>query len=978
MPQEITATNPTTGETVVYRNGEWVPYDGEPAPVAAPTATNPQTGETVVLENGEWIPLSEAGDNGIYPTMGERGTEANPYDLNAITPEEALQLRKGMWVRNGDQVYALPADPERGPQRIGDVRTDQGIIVRPQDTNQLADVGRGLWSGIQEGAAGLVGLPRALEDFGTSAGDFALRKVLGDDALAFVERGRAAGEQYREDNRLANIGALPSAEGVLDARAALVGGPTYQPQTTAGEYANTIGEFLPNAAVPGGVIRKAASVLVPGVLSEAGGQIGERLDQQSETGPDVEPWLRLAGGVVGGVGTGIRLGGGAERVVRNATGNVDQAALDMAAALRARSPVPLTNAEALQQVTGGATGMGRVQRIAEGASQGLGPMMAQRPQATQQALADVLNQIGPEVAPSNVAGRAQESASGVLDTMRRRVNDSAEPFYDRLPGQSLPPEQYARLAENPSYALALDAVRNNPEIAPLLQAELPMDQATRMLRAQQQGFTVPAFHETTPEGLAGITAEGFSLVPRQAGAGDFQMPIGVFTKPTGQSIGVGGDRAVQMPLLIRAPQTQTFADRAELSQLLRQNPDYGAAVNRLEDTNAVFGRLGKLADEAWDRTRNTPEGDVVDAMDNDLMRLWKSSEIGAGEEARQAATADLRARGLDAITVRSDRGTGGRDVATTVVFDPENVRSRFDPFAAPTPDNDLNVINRVIQQLDTMETQARPGVMNPQGNNTLAAQRETAAGLARALASEVSPDFATARQTVATGREAFVEPLRRGPIGAIANQSDVTPNLGGQTQALFPTQPFEGQAAETARALRLMGETDPNIARDLTRQFLAREGAEAMQSNVGGPNQFGGAGFAARVAGNPLQEQTLMQAVDVAAPSASPDFRNLMEGLRATGQRHRAGSETAFNQEILGDLRGGNVGANAISLLNPTQIPARVGRALDDWTARRNADRLSEILMSDPEEFARIVQRANQGNAQGLRFATALAASGER
>ena len=61
MPQEVTATNPQTGETLVLRNGAWVPMDA--APEAAPTATN-AAGETVVFEGGEWIPLENAGDTG--------------------------------------------------------------------------------------------------------------------------------------------------------------------------------------------------------------------------------------------------------------------------------------------------------------------------------------------------------------------------------------------------------------------------------------------------------------------------------------------------------------------------------------------------------------------------------------------------------------------------------------------------------------------------------------------------------------------------------------------------------------------------------------------------------------------------------------------------------------------------------------------------------------------------------------------------
>lgn len=49
----------------------------------------------------------------------------------------------------------------------------------------------------------------------------------------------------------------------------------YSPQTGAGRYAGAIGEFLPGAVAPGGIVRKAAQVVVPAVLSETAGHAAE-------------------------------------------------------------------------------------------------------------------------------------------------------------------------------------------------------------------------------------------------------------------------------------------------------------------------------------------------------------------------------------------------------------------------------------------------------------------------------------------------------------------------------------------------------------------------------------------------------------------------------------------------------------------------------------------------------------------------------
>jgi hypothetical protein len=65
----------------------------------------------------------------------------------------------------------------------------------------------------------------------------------------------------------------------------------YQPQTTAGEYAGTVGEFLPAAiGGPAGLARRAGVAVTAGLGSEAAGQATE--------GTDLEPYARITGALV--------------------------------------------------------------------------------------------------------------------------------------------------------------------------------------------------------------------------------------------------------------------------------------------------------------------------------------------------------------------------------------------------------------------------------------------------------------------------------------------------------------------------------------------------------------------------------------------------------------------------------------------------------------------------------------------------------
>lgn len=107
-----------------------------------------------------------------------------------------------------------------------------------------------------------------------------------------------------------------------------VTGELYKPQTTAGEYARTIGEFAPGIlGGPGSIgARALTNVVAPAVLSEAAGQLTQ--------GTAAEPWARLAGAVAAPVG----LSGARRALTPNAINPERQAA----AAVLQSEGVPLT------------------------------------------------------------------------------------------------------------------------------------------------------------------------------------------------------------------------------------------------------------------------------------------------------------------------------------------------------------------------------------------------------------------------------------------------------------------------------------------------------------------------------------------------------------------------------------------------------------------------------------------------------------
>lgn len=138
----------------------------------------------------------------------------------------------------------------------------------PQDQpSTLYDVGASLASGIGRGTAGLVGLPGTIGDAINNGLSWAT-------GLPQLPQSQFSGGS------------------ITDAANAVTGDAlAYDPKTTAGEYAGTVGEFLPGAAIGGGSISNLLRFgVLPGVASEAAGQATE--------GTATEPYARIAAALI--------------------------------------------------------------------------------------------------------------------------------------------------------------------------------------------------------------------------------------------------------------------------------------------------------------------------------------------------------------------------------------------------------------------------------------------------------------------------------------------------------------------------------------------------------------------------------------------------------------------------------------------------------------------------------------------------------
>ena len=177
------------------------------------------------------------------------------------------------------------------------------------------------------------------------------------------------------------------------------------------------------------------------------------------------------------------------------------------------------------------------------------------------------------------------------------------------------------------------------------------------------------------------------------------------------------------------------------------------------------------------------------------------------------------------------------------------------------------------------------------------------------VADNVSPDYKTARGIVEDKTRRLLEPLKAGPLGTIANSSDVA----GLRSAIIPQgkNVLERQDREIRKAMGLLSSVDGQTARDAVRVASGAEKNAAFTPRtvvMEGGDFYGGSRFANAVGAQGQQRKNFLAAVDaVSGRDAAKEVNTTLDALAATGYRPATGSRTAFNAQDMADLRGTSI-----------------------------------------------------------------------
>lgn len=200
-----------------------------------------------------------------------------------------------------------------------------GVTAPEPEKPLLAWEPEQLVQGAERGAAGIIGLPGEISNLLDSGAEnlavYAAHPNASPDQHGMLVRDLQARRQAAREQRqqsgspsLDDVG-LPGFNDVnqfVDTNITPIGRQS-EPRSVAGQYLRTVGEFAPNALIPGSNAVRAARVIAPAFASETAGQIAH------EYAPESEGAARILGGLGGGLATETAIAANAARPPRAAS-----------------------------------------------------------------------------------------------------------------------------------------------------------------------------------------------------------------------------------------------------------------------------------------------------------------------------------------------------------------------------------------------------------------------------------------------------------------------------------------------------------------------------------------------------------------------------------------------------------------------------------------------------------------------------------
>jgi len=378
------------------------------------------------------------------PVFHVTGPDGHIYEVNApegTTEQDAIAYAQKNMAATSEAVKPEPSMLDNLRFRAGQLNTGavQGlagladsVIDFPKNLYNLGRIGAGIVSGsVNDLTGGRVG---------TS---------FGDQAIPGNFYNPEAGVYGTKSGNLSVLSNAAHDAGLIDDK--------YAPKDLQGRALNFTGNVIGGGGLlPTGEGNAIKSAILPSIGAFAGQEAAHQIAPDS---PMASIAGTLAGGFAGGLPKLVRptINSTASRIIGDATPEQ----LDQARRLTATGQV--TAPEALSYVTGSTAGP-KIQRTLEGTAGGsevLGPYMAQRTPANAQQIAQLADQISPDMAvrdPSRTGEFVQQAAAQRIKQEAAARTAAVKPFYDMAKTENLSPGQVTDIASS----LANSAMEQGP------------------------------------------------------------------------------------------------------------------------------------------------------------------------------------------------------------------------------------------------------------------------------------------------------------------------------------------------------------------------------------------------------------------------------------------------------------------------------------------------------------------------------------
>ncbi|MFC2707978.1 MAG: hypothetical protein ACFNZL_07090, partial [Neisseria sp.] len=181
---------------------------------------------------------------------------------------------------------------------------------------------------------------------------------------------------------------------------------------------------------------------------------------------------------------------------------------------------------------------------------------------------------------------------------------------------------------------------------------------------------------------------------------DFETPTGIFTKSSGEKIGLGN---IQMPLFANIRNPLAFGDRVEILAFLQRNvPGFSQLHDEFADVDVSFAdklaeaesRDDALLDALLAGVEDTGlRGEILDDFDSrseasKLLNEWDGYSDNLAQQMKRLFDDYVRQNGYDGMFVERDKGSFGRETDALIALMPNQIKSATANSGAFSADDD--------------------------------------------------------------------------------------------------------------------------------------------------------------------------------------------------------------------------------------------------------------------------------------------------